>query len=89
VFAYRVNLPPGHELEEAGLAEDALRRMTSISGGQFYQEEDLHRLVAQVAPRKHDFALRQEVLLWNPLILLLVVALLTAEWLMRKFANLS
>jgi hypothetical protein len=88
-FSYRVNLPPRHELEEAGMAEEALREAARLSGGGFYQEEDLYRLAAAVRPRTEPFTLRQEILLWNWLALLLFVVLITAEWVLRKFSNLS
>jgi hypothetical protein len=88
-FPFRVELPAGHELEENGLAENALRDMARVSGGRFYREEDLHELAASVEPKKTSFTARQEVILWNPLVLALFVMLITVEWLMRKFANLS
>src|SRR5262249_35153941 len=88
-FSYRVNLPPRHELEEAGMAEEALREAARLSGGGFYQEEGLYRLAAAVRPRTEPFTLRQEILLWNWLALLLFVVLITAEWVLRKFSNLS
>ncbi|MCI0639646.1 MAG: VWA domain-containing protein [Gemmataceae bacterium] len=88
-FPFRVELPPGHELEETGLAEKALRDMAEQSGGVFYREEDLHRLAENVQPQSEAFTRRQEVLLWNPLALWLFLALITAEWLVRKFSNLS
>jgi hypothetical protein len=88
-FSYRVNLPPQHELEEAGLADEALRQAAALSGGRFYQEEDLHSLVGSISPRTEPFTLRQEVLPWNFLVFLLFVTLLTAEWVLRKFSNLS
>jgi hypothetical protein len=88
-LAFRVGVPPGHELEPAGMAEEALRAAAKISGGYFYREEDLYRLYDQVEPRQAAFTQRQEVLLWNPLALLLFVALVTAEWVVRKFSNLS
>jgi hypothetical protein len=86
---YRIDLPPQHELEPAGMAEEALRQAASLSGGRFYREEDLHRLAGQVEPASARFSQRQEVLLWNPLALLLFVGLATAEWIIRKFSNLS
>ncbi len=146
-FSYRVELPPKHELEEAGLAENALREAAKISGGRFYREEDLHALTEDfwgvkaklkkakdelkevtetlktvdkteanedLAKKKKDlgekqgrlqtevtelsarsavpsksFSRRQEVLLWNPLAILLFLGLLTTEWLVRKFSDLS
>ena len=86
---YRVDLPPQHELEPAGMAEETLRQAATLSGGNFYREEDLHRLAEQIAPAGARFSQRQEVLLWNPLALLLFVGLVTAEWIVRKFSNLS
>ena len=88
-FQFRVELPPRHELEESGLAEKALRDMAQISGGKFYREEDLRNLVSDVQPQKTTFTRRQEVILWNPLALVLFLVLITAEWLIRKFSNLS
>ncbi len=88
-YPFRVDLPPRHELAESGLAETALREMARLSGGKFYREEDLHRLVAELPARQASFTRRQEVILWNPLALLLFVGLITAEWVVRKFANLS
>jgi len=86
---YRVELPPRHELEEVGLAEEALRSAAAVSGGQFYREEDLHRLPQAIESRTAPFVLRQEVLLWSVLPLVLFVLLISAEWLLRKFSNLS
>ncbi len=88
-FPFRVELPPRHELEESGLAEKALRNMAQVSEGKFYREEDLHRLVADVQPQKTTFTRRQEVVLWNPLMLVLFLGLISGEWLLRKFSNLS
>lgn len=88
IFSFRVELPARHELEEVGLAEKDLRDLASESGGRFYREEDLHRLTSEVRPQSATFVRRQEVLLWNPLMLLAFVALITLEWLLRKFANL-
>lgn len=86
---FRVALPPEHELTVAGLAEDALRGFATASGGAFYREEDLHKLAAAVKPLQASFTVRKEDLLWNAPMLLLFVALITAEWILRKFSNLS
>jgi hypothetical protein len=86
---YRVDAPPRHELEQAGMAEEALRSAAQASGGKFYREEDLYRLVERIEPSKASFIQRQEILLWNPLVLFVFVGLVTAEWVLRKFSNLS
>lgn len=88
-FRFQVDVPPRHELEDAGLAENGLRELARVSGGRFYREEDLHHLVENVKPQNMGFTQRHEILLWNPLVLVLFVVLISAEWLLRKFANLS
>jgi uncharacterized membrane protein len=89
VLPYRVRLPVGHELEATGMAEDALREAAALSGGRFYREENLVNLPGQIEPRSVAFTRSREVLLWNSTALLLFFALVTTEWLVRKFANLS
>jgi hypothetical protein len=88
-LSYRVEQPPGHETEIAGMAEEALRSAAETSGGRFYREEDLSHLATDIAPRALPFVQRQEILLWSPLTMLLFVGLITAEWVLRKFSNLS
>ena len=82
-------MPPQHELEPDGLAEDTLREAARSSGGKFYREEDLHHLAADIVPQPASFTQPQEVLLWNPLAMIVFVVLVTAEWMLRKFSNLS
>lgn len=88
-LSYRVEQPPGHETEIAGMAEEALSSAAQTSGGRFYREEDLPHLAADIQPRTLPFVQRQEILLWSPLTMLLFIALITAEWILRKFSNLS
>ncbi len=87
-FTYGVELPPHHELADVGMAELALREAAGLSGGSFYREEDLVRLADNIAAQKIRFHRHQEVILWNPLALILFVLLVSAEWLIRKFSDL-
>ncbi len=87
-YSYRVELPPGHELQDVGMAEKTLREMARLSGGQFYREEDLVRLPDDIPARTVAYRDRQDVMLY-PLALALFVMLITGEWLVRKFSNLS
>jgi len=66
-----------------------LREAARIGGGGFYHEEDLRRLPDQVPVRMTPFVHRQQVLPWNLLALLLFVGLVSVEWVLRKFSNLS
>jgi uncharacterized membrane protein len=86
---YRVSLPPQHELTVAGLAEDSLRAAAQASSGKFYREEDLHRMLASLEPRKAPYTMRSEMLLWNAPVFLIFLGLIAAEWILRKFSNLS
>ena len=86
---FRVELPPRHELEEVGLATEALRAAAATSGGRFYREEDLHGLPDAIVRQTQPFSQRREILLWNPLAMAAFLLLITAEWLVRKFSNLS
>ena len=63
--------------------------MAATSGGAFYREEDLPRLAGAIEARQTPYVLRQETLLLGPLTLALFVLLIAAEWLVRKFSNLS
>jgi hypothetical protein len=90
---YQVIYPPRHELAPTPLAETELRRLAAVSHGGtdagFYREEDLHRLPDQVISQLAPVSRRQETLLWNRWILLLIITLLTVEWLGRRAAGLS
>jgi uncharacterized membrane protein len=86
---YRVGLPPQHELQVAGMAVEELQSAALASGGRFYREEDLHRLAANLEPRTATLSRRSETLLWNAPVLLVFVALIAVEWILRKFSNLS
>ena len=88
-FAVPSKPAAAHEQESLGMAEDALRKAASASGGRFYREEELYKLGGEMEVRKTPFTQRQEVLLWGPLAMVLFVLLVTAEWMVRKFSNLS
>ena len=63
--------------------------MASASGGRFYREESLHTLPDGVEGASQAFTQRQEILLWGPVAMALFILLITAEWIIRKFSNLS
>jgi hypothetical protein len=86
---YRVNLPPEHELAPGGMAEADMRKLATATGGMFYREEDLAKLPDQVKTQTAPFSSRTETILWNIWTMMMLVALLTVEWIVRKFNGLS
>ena len=89
LLEFRVLMPPDHEQAKTPMNEEVLRKVAELSGGRFYREEDLLELPGQLAQRVVTTTHRQEILLWNWWMLVLVVMLLTIEWVARKFSNLS
>jgi hypothetical protein len=86
---YRVALPPDDERAPGGMAEAELRKLAEATGGRFYREEDLAALPEAVKPQYVPFTSRTEYVLWNKWAMILLVALLTVEWVARKFNGLS
>jgi hypothetical protein len=91
----RVTVPPDDELARGNLNESLLKRLaesTSEIGGTFYRENDLKDLAANVKAKTVNLnpPPRKEILLWTQwYILAAVIGLLTIEWIVRKFSNLS
>jgi hypothetical protein len=86
---YRVEVPQQHELAQRGLASETLELVAQASGGRLYREEQLPELAQNVKPQNATFTDRPVVPLLNPLTFLIFLGLLTVEWVMRKFSNLS
>lgn len=86
---YRVALPPDDERAPGGMAEVEMRKLAEATGGRFYREEDLHGLPPAVTPQTVPFTSRTEYVLWNKWAMIVLVGLLTLEWLARKFNGLS
>lgn len=78
-----------HELDPVGMAMKDLQDLADASGGRFYREEDLRYLPNSITPQTVPFVRKQEVLLWNWLFFTLFLLVITGEWLLRKFSNLS
>jgi hypothetical protein len=91
-LTFNVKVPDQHELKEAPMAAVELATAaneTKAWGGRFYREQDLKDLVAAITPQETTIRSRQEVLLWGWIPLVLFVGLVTLEWVVRKFSNLS
>ncbi|MBX9584747.1 MAG: hypothetical protein K2X87_30965 [Gemmataceae bacterium] len=86
---YRVTLPPDHELAPGPMAEAELRKLAEATGGAFYREEDLHKLPDALKAQYVPVTTRTETVLWNRWAMIVLVGLLTVEWVFRKFNGLS
>ena len=86
---YQVTVPLTDEMAQVGLQAGPLAEAAEASGGAFYREEDLHRLVGRLQKKTVEYEVRQPVPVWNWVSLLGFVGLVTLEWLVRKLSNLS
>ncbi|MBM3847954.1 MAG: VWA domain-containing protein [Verrucomicrobia bacterium] len=83
-------IEPQFELGDTAMNESLLRQMAQASGGAFLREEDLHRLPDMLNARTEKVRSPLEVELWaSPLVFILLMALVTAEWIVRKFSFLK
>ncbi len=80
---------PAFEFSEPGMNDGLLTELARTSGGAFLREEDLHRLPGLIAAKAERVKSPQEVELWcSPLYFLLLLALVSAEWILRKRSQL-
>jgi hypothetical protein len=81
---------PKLELGETAMNEVALREMASASGGAFFHEEDLIKLPDSVAKKAEKIESTVDVDLWSsPIYFLTLMAIITAEWILRKLSHLK
>lgn len=81
---------PRFELGETAMNEPLLREMASVSGGAFFREEDLFKLPDTIMKKTDRVRSPLEVELWSsPLYFLLLIGVVTAEWILRKLSHLK
>lgn len=81
---------PKFELGETAMNEPLLREITTITGGAFFREEDLQKLPDTISQRTEKVRSPLEVELWSsPFYFLLLLSIVTAEWVLRKFSYLK
>ena len=60
------------------------------AGGRFFREENLHELAESISVKKVTVDSRREVELWaTPLYFILIMLVVTIEWVVRKFSHLK
>jgi hypothetical protein len=78
------------ELAETAMNEPLLTEIAKSTGGAFFREEDLYKLPDTVRQNAEGVKSRQEVELWSsPGYFLLLLGVVTAEWVMRKLMSLK
>jgi uncharacterized membrane protein len=78
------------EYFDAEMRAPLLKRIATETGGRFYTPATANTLAEDVALSKHGVTVVNQMDLWDmPAVLLLLVALLTAEWSYRKVRGLA
>jgi hypothetical protein len=80
-----------YSLEDADLNTDfdLLKRMAEVSGGKFYEKDQIGNLTGDLELVEKQEERTKEIQLWNhPVLLILFIVCLSAEWAIRKRAQL-
>ena len=80
-----------YSLEDADLSTDfdLLKKMAEVSGGKFYEKDRIGNLVDDLDLVEKQEERTKEIQLWNhPILLILFIGCLSAEWAIRKRAQL-
>ncbi len=82
--------PAAFEHRNAGLNAQLLQALAQTTGGKYYSSQTAERLPADLPPSERSVTVRRKVELWNSLALFLVVLLaMNAEWIIRRWKDLS
>lgn len=80
----------GLELGDTAMNEPLLRELAALSGGEFFREENLHELPDRITLKTEKVRSPLEVELWSsPLYFLLLLLVVTTEWVLRKLSHLK
>lgn len=78
-------IEPHFEYGETAMNEELLRNIANISGGAFLREEDLHKLPEIIRTKTEKVRANLELQFWSsPLYFILLLSVLTLEWILRK-----
>lgn len=81
---------PRQELAETAMNQALLEQMASASSGRFFREETLYQLPEAIKEKAQPQRTTVERELWSsPIYFLVMLGLVTAEWIMRKVAQLK
>jgi uncharacterized membrane protein len=78
------------EFEDVSMDELSLREMARISGGEFFREDDLDKLVRVLEGHPEAGRSSRKIALWSaPLYFILLMSILTTEWTLRRLGQLK
>jgi von Willebrand factor type A domain-containing protein len=81
---------PRFEFGDTAMNESLLREMAATTGGAFFREEDLSKLPDTIRFKTERVQSPLEVELWSsPLYFLLLLGVVTVEWVLRKMSYLK
>jgi hypothetical protein len=81
---------PKFEFGETAMNEAMLRDIATTTRGAFFREEDLYKLPETIAAKTERVKSPLEVELWSsPLYFMLMLLVLTGEWVLRKMSQLK
>ena len=81
---------PKFEFGETAMNEGLLKELAATTGGQFFREENLHALPETIRAKTERVQSPLEVELWaSPLYFLLLLGVVTMEWVLRKLSHLK
>jgi hypothetical protein len=81
---------PRFELGDTAMNEALLREMAGLSGGEFFREETLFQLPDKIRAKTERVRSPLEVELWaSPLYFLLLLGVVSTEWVLRKLSHLK
>ncbi len=84
-----VGTPDHAELRRVGLDKNALVQIAQAGKGRYYHESSAEELLENLKPLSSGSVIESDVFIWQSFYWFwLVIALLTAEWLLRKRAGL-
>lgn len=81
---------PRFEFGDTAMNESLLREIAATTGGTFFREEDLYKLPDTIRLKTERVQSPLEVELWSsPLYFLLLLSVVTVEWVLRKLSYLK
>jgi hypothetical protein len=78
------------EMAETAMNANLMKDLATLTNGRFFREENLHELPETIGADRAEVRSRMEVALGtSPLYFILIMFVVTIEWVVRKFSYLK